>query len=88
MDHSLVLKGNMITKAQATQMANEYQRGFAQRLLDTLESNARFGVTGTNGAYPYPPAVPAPFLTQVQTALTNAGWTVVVDGVGFTITVS
>lgn len=74
----------MLTKQQATALANQYLGTAAARLNDLLEANARVGIVGCSFSYA---GIPAQTVTNAKTALGNLGWTVTDDGAG-TLTLS
>ncbi len=77
----------MLTKSQAQALITTFNSGFLQRLSATIDSNAAAGFLGVS-TYPYPPTTPAQTVTNVTNYLQSLGWTVTVDGVNFTVTLS
>lgn len=63
----------MITKAQATVVATNFQQSLTKRVADWLTSQAQQGIVGGQFVVD---AASLSQATQAGTDLTNAGWTV------------
>lgn len=75
----------MITKIQANRIIAGYNSFFFDRIASALEAGARGGVLG--GVFSYGSASNTD-ADAANTALSAAGWSVIQDNVGKTLTVS
>ena len=76
----------MLAKSEATIMATQFTDTLADRVELWLRNQARLGRVG--GVFAYTPEDTGPKAQAVRTALEANGWTVVVDTVAKTVTIS
>lgn len=76
----------LMSKAEATALALQFQNTVRQRVASFLDSRARQGLVG--GVFSYTSEDSVPVLQAVRTALEALGWTVVVDTGARTATIS